>query len=81
MFVESFAAVRKPVVSLATVIKSSLFEFVVSVTLSWAESYAAVTPAAELLIRLITVVSVSVSLFTDIETPLIVNAPVLTLLN
>ena len=76
---DNFAAFRKPELSLAAVIRSSLLAVPVRTTLSWLELYAAVTPALALLIRLMIEVRVSVSLLMEMETPLIVNDPVVTL--
>ncbi len=79
--VASFAAVRNPLVSPPTVIRSSLFAVVVSFSLSCAESYAAVTPAPAALMRLMIELSVSVFLFTLIATPFTVKDPEATAAN
>src|SRR2546423_5556601 len=71
----SLTALKNPEVSFASVILLSELEFVVSVILSFASD--AVTPAAEALMRAMTVLIVSFAL-TVIDVPLIVNDPAVT---
>src|SRR5213593_1100889 len=75
LLVESLAPVRNPVVSPATVIKSSLLALVRILILFAIASKLAVTPAEDELILLMTDVSVSVSLLIVIEAPLIAKEP------
>ena len=81
LLVLSFAAVRKPVVSLLTTIWSSLAALVTISILLVVELKLAVTPAPEPLIFARTLFSESVSLLTAMVTPLIWNDPVVTLPN